>query len=71
MNEKIVVLSGSPRKNGNTGGLTAAFAGSAESESKGVTSFRAADMKINGCYNSGGIGERGGFGQARTPGKRI
>ena len=49
MSKNIVVLSGSPRKNGNTEKLTAAFIVGAESAGKNVTLFRVSDMKIGGC----------------------
>ena len=49
MSKNIVVLSGSPRKNGNTDRLVAAFTAGAESTGKKVTVFRVADMNIAGC----------------------
>ena len=49
MSNNIVVLSGSPRKNGNTDRLVSAFIEGAESEGKAVSLFRVADMKISGC----------------------
>lgn len=49
MSNNIVVLSGSPRKNGNTDRLAGAFAKGAESVGKNVIFFRVADMNINGC----------------------
>ena len=49
MSNRIVVLSGSPRKNGNTDRLTAAFVEGAESAGKKVKLFRVADMRIAGC----------------------
>ena len=49
MSKNIVVLSGSPRKNGNTDKLAAAFVEGAESAGKKVTLFRVADMNIAGC----------------------
>ena len=49
MSKKIVVLSGSPRKEGNTERLAAAFIEGAKSAGKSVMVFRAADMKIGGC----------------------
>ena len=49
MSSKIVVLSGSPRKNGNTDKLAAAFVEGAVSAGKSVEIFRVADMKIAGC----------------------
>jgi multimeric flavodoxin WrbA len=49
MSKNIVLLSGSPRKDGNTDKLAAAFMEGAESAGKNVTLFRVADMKIGGC----------------------
>ena len=49
MSKNIVILSGSPRKNGNTDRLAAAFVEGAESAGKNVTLFRVADMNIAGC----------------------
>jgi len=49
MSKNIVLLSGSPRKGGNTDLLSAAFVEGAESAGKSVTTFRVADMKIAGC----------------------
>ena len=53
MSNNIVVLSGSPRKDGNTDKLAAAFVDGAESAGKSVKLFRAADMKISGCLGCG------------------
>jgi len=49
MSKNIVLLSGSPRKGGNTDKLVDAFIAGAESAGKSVTLFRTADMKIGGC----------------------
>ena len=49
MSKTILVLSGSPRKNGNTDKLVAAFKEGAESAGKTVALFRVADMKIGAC----------------------
>ena len=49
MSENIVLLSGAPRKDGNTERLAAAFMEGAESAGKTVTKFRVADMQIGGC----------------------
>ena len=49
MSNNIVVLSGSPRKEGNTEKLAAAFIESAKSAGKNVTAFNATGMKIGGC----------------------
>lgn len=53
MSKNIVVLSGSPRKGGNTDILAAAFIEGAESAGKSVTLFRTADMDIGGCLGCG------------------
>ncbi len=49
MSKRIVILNGSPRKNGNTSALTAAFAKGAEEAGNQVTEFHLSGMKINGC----------------------
>jgi len=49
MAKNIVVLSGSPRKEGNTDMLVASFVEGAKSADKNVVVFRVADMKIGGC----------------------
>ena len=49
MSKNIVVLSGSPRKSGNTETLVAAFKEGAESAGKTVTVFRTAHIKISAC----------------------
>ena len=49
MSKNIVILSGSPRKGGNTDLLTDAFVKGAQSAGKTVTLFRVADMRIGGC----------------------
>ena len=49
MSNNIVVLSGSPRSNGNTARLAAAFVEGAEAAGKKVTVFPVADMRIAGC----------------------
>ena len=46
---KIVVLNGSPRKNGNTSALVRAFAEGAESAGHTVTEFFLDGMDIHGC----------------------
>ena len=53
MSRNIVILSGSPRKNGNTDKLVAAFVEGAESAGKSVKLFRTADMGIAGCLGCG------------------
>ncbi len=53
MGKSIVVLSGSPRRGGNTGMLAAAFIDGAEAAGSSVTLFRTADMHIGGCLGCG------------------
>jgi len=49
MSKKIVILNGSPRKNGNTSALTAEFKKGAEISGNTVTEFFLDSMNINGC----------------------
>jgi len=49
MAKHIVILFGSPRVDGNTDKLTAAFIEGATSAGNTVTMFRVADMAIGGC----------------------
>lgn len=49
MSKKIVILNGSPRRNGNTSSLTAAFSKGAVEAGNQVTEFHLSGMKINGC----------------------
>lgn len=49
MGKKIIILNGSPRKNGNTSALTAEFKRGAEEGGHEVTEFFLGQMKINGC----------------------
>jgi len=49
MSKNIVILSGSPRKNGNTEKLVTAFREGAESAGKKVRVYEVAGMKISGC----------------------
>ncbi len=49
MSKKIVILNGSPRKNGNTSTLVKAFTEGAESASNTVTEFFLDSMNIHGC----------------------
>ncbi len=53
MAKNIVVLSGSPRKGGNTDMLAAAFTEGAEAAGNSVALFRTADMRIGGCLGCG------------------
>ena len=50
MSKKIVVITGSPRKNGNSFAMTDAFIQAAEAKGHAVTRFDAAMMKIGGCH---------------------
>lgn len=49
MNKKIIILNGSPRKNGNTSALTAEFARGATESGNTVTEFCLNSMNIHGC----------------------
>lgn len=49
MSKKIVVVTGSPRKNGNSFAMTDAFIQAAQAKGHTVTRFDAAMMKIGGC----------------------
>ncbi len=50
MGKKIVVITGSPRKNGNSLALTDAFIRAAKEKGHTVARFDAAMMKIGGCH---------------------
>lgn len=47
---KIVVITGSPRRKGNSFAMTDAFVRAAEAKGNSVTRFDAAFMKIGGCH---------------------
>ena len=49
MGKKIVVIPGSPRKNGNSFAMTDAFIQAAESKGHTVTRFDAAMKAVGGC----------------------
>ena len=49
MSKKIVVITGSPRKNGNSFAMTDAFIKAAEAKGHSVTRFDAAMKKVGGC----------------------
>ena len=49
MGKKIIILNGSPRRNGNTSALTSAFAKGAQEAGHQVTEFSLSTMRINGC----------------------
>lgn len=61
MGNNIVILSGSPRKNGNTDRLVAAFIAGAKATGKNVRLFRVAEMGIapclgcNACFKHPGV----------------
>lgn len=50
MNKKIVVITGSPRKEGNTFAMTEAFIKAAEAKGHTVTRFDTSSMKIGFCH---------------------
>lgn len=50
MSKKVVVVTGSPRKNGNSFAMTDAFIQAAQAKGHTVTRFDAAMMKIGGCH---------------------
>ena len=50
MGKKIVVITGSPRKNGNSFAMTDAFVAAAEAKGHTVTRFDAAMKKVGGCH---------------------
>ena len=49
MAKNIIILNGSPRNNGNTSALTAAFTKGAEASGNTVTEFHLGSMNIRGC----------------------
>jgi len=49
MSKKIAVITGSPRKNGNSFAMTDAFIQAAQAKGHTVTRFDAAFLKIGGC----------------------
>ena len=49
MSKKIVVITGSPRKNGNSIAMTNAFIDAAEAKGHTVTRFDAAQKTVGGC----------------------
>ena len=50
MSKNIVVITGSPRKNGNSFAMTDAFIQAAQAKGHTVTRFDAAMLKIGGCH---------------------
>lgn len=57
MSKKIIILNGSPRKNGNTSALVKAFTEGAESSGHTVTEFFLDGMNIHGCKGCFGGGK--------------
>ena len=53
MSRSIVVLSGSPRKDGNTVRLTEAFIDGAQATGKEIALFSVAGLRIGGCRGCG------------------
>ena len=49
MSKKIVVITGSPRKNGNSFAMTDAFIQAAEAKGHTITRFDAAMKQVGGC----------------------
>ena len=50
MSKKVVVITGSPRKNGNSIAMTDAFIKAAEKKGHTVIRFDAAMMNVGGCH---------------------
>lgn len=50
MSKKIVVITGSPRKNGNSFAMTEAFIQAAEDKGHQITRFDAAMKNVGGCH---------------------
>ena len=50
MSKKIVVITGSPRKKGNSFAMTDAFIQAAQAKGHTVTRFDAAGKKLTGCH---------------------
>lgn len=50
MSRKVVVITGSPRRNGNSTAMAEAFIREAEKKGHKVTRFDAAFMKLGGCH---------------------
>jgi multimeric flavodoxin WrbA len=59
MSNNIVVLSGSPRKNGSTERLVREFIAGAREAGKTVTEFRVAELKIAPCLGCNACGQTG------------
>lgn len=59
MAKKIVVITGSPRKRGNTMAMAEAFIQAAEAKGHAVTRFDAAALKLDGCHACGACFKKG------------
>ena len=59
MGKKIVVITGSPRANGNSAAMAAAFVKAAEEKGHEVARFDAAMMNVGGCRACCGCFKRG------------
>lgn len=57
MAKKIIILNGSPRRNGNTAALTREFTKGAKESGNEVTEFFLGEMNINGCRGCFGGGK--------------
>ena len=49
MSKKIVVITGSPRKNGNSLAMTKAFINAAKERGHSITVFDATSLNVDGC----------------------
>ena len=58
--KKILILNGSPRKNGSTASLVKAFTDGANNAGNEVRDFYLSDMKINGCLACEACSRNGG-----------
>ena len=59
MSKKIVVLTGSPRRNGNSSAMAAAFAEAAAAKGHTVVRYDAASLRVAGCRACGTCGSTG------------
>lgn len=59
MSKNILIITGSPRKGGNSGMLAESFANGARSNGHKVTFFNAAQKQINGCKACGTCWSKG------------
>jgi multimeric flavodoxin WrbA len=57
MAKKIVILNGSPRKNGNTSALIESFTNGAKESGNMVTEFHISEMNIHPCKGCNGGGK--------------